>query len=808
MSEQDPSSERGPGGAGSTAPPRPWVPSPPPEQHGRRTHRLWWVLVAVITVAGVAGSLLAARTVARAEGDRSRTEFQRSAADVAARVELAIQAQEDLVVNTNAFVSIHGFAQSDFRAWASAARLLDRFPGVLGVGLVEYVPAAALADFVARVEADPPAALASGSFELTPPGRRDFYCLTALGVSRQPQLLDVGADWCADSGLGDNRDTGRSAYQPVTIATLELLAVQVPVYRDGVLPASVEARREAFVGWVGTVSIPGSLLDAALEGYPHLAASMQYQLGEGVHFSAREMPADPESETIDLSEGWTLTVFRDRPGTGVLSHGDALAVLAGGVAFTVLLVALVLVLSAGRAMALRMVGQRTGELRHQALHDALTGLPNRALIMDRIEQMLVRNRRDGTTGAAYFLDLDDFKNINDARGHAAGDRLLVAVAARLTSALRRADTVGRMGGDEFVVLSDGAELDAAPELVAQRLLDVLQPPFHLEGVPTPLTVTASIGVATGDRTTGGDLLRDADVALYAAKASGRNRYEVFDPGMQSEINRRIELEFDLRSAVDGDQLRLVYQPIYELGELGLVGFEALLRWDHPALGEIGLAEWIPILERSGQIREVGRRVLMEACADMAAWNAGGADLRLSVNVSGRQLDDDSIVHDVRDALAASGLDPSALVVEVTETSLMHNVASTASRLRAIKELGVAIAIDDFGTGYSSLAYLGQFPVDSLKIDRSFVNAVASSPEANALIQTFVGLGQALGLEVLAEGIEDSLQLAQLRAEHCDNGQGFLLARPLAPEAIELLLDRLRDAPDQPVRGPRTGVIGP
>jgi len=355
-----------------------------------------------------------------------------------------------------------------------------------------------------------------------------------------------------------------------------------------------------------------------------------------------------------------------------------------GIVLSGLLAALVFVLGTGRARALRLVEDRTTDLRHQAL------------IMDRTEQLLVRNRRHGTTGAALFVDLDDFKDVNDTLGHEAGDRLLMAVGARLESTLREADTIARMGGDEFVVLIDDVSLNSSPELVAQRLLDVMRQSFALEGAPLPLMVNTSIGIAMGDRDDPGELLRDADIALYQAKAAGKNRYEIFLPEMQTEISRRMELEFDLRSALEGQQFRLVYQPIYNLDDLSLVGVEALLRWEHPVRGLMQPDDFIPILEQTGQIREVDRWVLLEACKQMALWHARGDTLDVSVNVSGRQLDDDAIIEHIRAALQMSGLVPTSLIVEVTETALMRNAASTARRLQAVKELGVRIAVDDFG----------------------------------------------------------------------------------------------------------------
>jgi diguanylate cyclase (GGDEF)-like protein len=384
--------------------------------------------------------------------------------------------------------------------------------------------------------------------------------------------------------------------------------------------------------------------------------------------------------------------------------------------------------------------------------------------------------------------VDDFNNVNDTLGHQAGDQLLVAVTNRLAGTLRDADTIGRMGGDEFVVLLDGGPdgVDGADgaRLVAERMLDVMRQPFELLGASMPLMVNVSIGIASGDRATAGDLLRDADVALYQAKAMGKNRYETFDPMMQTTISRRLDLEFELRSALNAGQYRLMYQPIYNLDDLTVIGVEALLRWDHPSGTVVRPDEFIPILEQTGQIRAVGRWVLAEACLQMATWHARGDTLDVSVNVSGRQLEHDSITTDIRDAIASSGLPAESLIIEITETALMRDADATAHRLRAIKELGVRIAIDDFGTGYSSLAYLRQFPVDCLKIDRAFTNAVTTSPESKALVKTLVQLGKDLGLTTLAEGIETTGEMDLLRGADVDQGQGFLMARPLDPDALE------------------------
>jgi diguanylate cyclase (GGDEF)-like protein len=439
--------------------------------------------------------------------------------------------------------------------------------------------------------------------------------------------------------------------------------------------------------------------------------------------------------------------------------------------------------------------RREEELAFMATHDALTDLPNRTLIIDRVEQMLARARRNQTPVAALFVDLDNFKSINDTLGHGAGDELLQAVAARLGGVIRSSDTLGRLGGDEFIVISEDITLDAGPELIAERMLDALKHPFKLGAdKETRVTVTASVGIAAGERACAEDLLRDADIAMYRAKWDGKNGYVVFESGMQDTVQNRMELEMDLREALANEEFFLVYQPTLDLSDMTPNGVEALIRWEHPVRGVVQPTDFIPLLEETGMIVEVGGWVLREACRQGAAWRAAGYPIGMAINVSGRQLDNDGLVEDVRNALNDSGLDPLVLTIEITETTLMRNIEETARRLTEIKQLGVRIAIDDFGTGYSSLAHLQRFPVDALKIDRSFISGLKHNQEGETLIHTLVQLGKALSIETFAEGIEQPQELSLLRDENCDSGQGFLFARPLDVAATEQYLQELsRDA---------------
>jgi diguanylate cyclase (GGDEF)-like protein/PAS domain S-box-containing protein len=434
-------------------------------------------------------------------------------------------------------------------------------------------------------------------------------------------------------------------------------------------------------------------------------------------------------------------------------------------------------------------------LAHQALHDSLTGLANRQLTVDRAEQMLLRSRRSNDPVALCFIDLDNFKDTNDSLGHEAGDKLLCAVAARFTGMLRSGDTVGRLGGDEFVILTEGPSLADGPLFVAERIREVLHAPFHLEGYEgLPINVTASVGIATGDRPSAQELLRDADVALYQAKAVGKDCCVLFEPEMQSAAVDRLALKSNLYAALANDQFFLVYQPIFDLETMAIGGVEALLRWQHPTRGVIAPGEFIGVLEENGLILDVGRWVLHQACNQAAEWSRMGHRIQMSVNVSMRQLDSAELVTEVQEALAMSALEPSSLTLEVTESVLMRDADATVAHLRHLKEVGVLIAIDDFGSGQSSLTYLRRFPIDELKIDRSFISAIDSTRESVALLHTLVELGRTLGLSVVAEGIETVAQLEGLRGENCAFGQGFIFARPLAPSAVEALLARTSGTP--------------
>ena len=415
---------------------------------------------------------------------------------------------------------------------------------------------------------------------------------------------------------------------------------------------------------------------------------------------------------------------------------------------------------------------------HQAHHDALTGLPNRALVLDRLGHALARSQRECRSVGVLFVDLDRFKMVNDTLGHSVGDDVLIRIGERLLGSVRPGDMVGRLAGDEFVVVCE--DVDTAGLLkIADRVAEAVEAPLSLYG--RDAVITASIGVAqvaTGGRPE--DVLRDADVAMYRAKERGRARIEVFDSSVRARLLERLETEQALRRAIGRGEMRLHYQPIVGASDGVLLGVEALVRWQHRERGLVPPADFIPLAEETGLITSIGRWVLTEACSQLGRWQAADPRLRslkVGVNLSARQFTDPNLVPLVAEALAVAGIEPQSVSLEITESVLMEEVQATAQTLRALKDLGVCLSIDDFGTGYSSLSYLKRFPVDVLKIDRSFVDGLGVDAEDDAIVTAVVSLAHALNLEVVAEGVETELQLMELRRLGCDAAQGYLLGRP-------------------------------
>jgi diguanylate cyclase (GGDEF)-like protein/PAS domain S-box-containing protein len=446
------------------------------------------------------------------------------------------------------------------------------------------------------------------------------------------------------------------------------------------------------------------------------------------------------------------------------------------------------------------------DLIHRSFHDAVTGLPNRTLLINGMEEAISDSREAGSEVAVLLVDLDGFKAINDSLGHSVGDELLRALSDRLRAVVRPTDLVARVGGDEFAVLMDDFIDPDHPRRTAEAVLATCSQPFRVDG--HLLRTNVSIGIATSATAPGTEeLLRDADLAMYRAKAAGRGRYETYEPAMHAAAVARVELESSLRQGISEGQLMVVYQPIHDLIGDGVSSAEALVRWRHPLHGLVSPADFIPLAEETGLIVELGRFVLREACEEASDWieRFGLGAPRISVNLSARQIVSPTILDDIDDALAVSGLDPTQLILEVTESVLMESGDDCARVLGDVRKRGIAVAIDDFGTGYSSLAYLERLPVDILKIDKAFVDHIDQGGRHAKLVKGILSLSHDLGLSAVAEGIETRDQLRALRRLGCPGGQGFVFSRPLDADALRSYLHEVQEAGTAAVMGLRTGV---
>jgi diguanylate cyclase (GGDEF)-like protein len=447
------------------------------------------------------------------------------------------------------------------------------------------------------------------------------------------------------------------------------------------------------------------------------------------------------------------------------------------------------------------------DVAHEAFHDSLTGMPNRALFLDRLSFAVGRARRSGNPVGVLFIDIDDFKTINDSLGHRAGDELLQAVAARLEACLRPSDTIARLGGDEFAVLIEEIDDTADAATAASRVLESLADPIAIEG--REVYVGASVGIAAGpeDAET---LLRDADLAMYRAKAEGKGRYRAYAPHMHADIVERMELEVDLKRAIEANELELYYQPIFELKGGAIAGLEALVRWNHPTRGRLLPNSFIPLAEASGRVSDLGRWVLAAACHQAALWRArypATEGIKVGVNLSATELRNDDIVDQVAEALRIAQLDPRGLTLEITETALLVDLVAAARRLGELKALGVEFAVDDFGVGHSSLRYLKQLPLDNLKIAKPFVDEIGKPEAEPPILRAILDLADVFDLKAVAEGIEEPEQASRLVELGCALGQGHHLALPLTAHAADDLILQsglLGDAPADPPAEPHGG----
>ncbi len=647
--------------------------------------------------------------------------------------------------------------------------------------------------FLTHVHPDDQDAVAAlrGTLESGIPSSMDFRLVRPDGSVRWVHGRGEVTDWRGGAPAvvsGTVQDiTDRKRAEAEIHDTLSLLSATLDSTADGILVVDRDGRIRSFnQKFVEMWRVPESVMASGDDDEALRSVLSQVQDPESFLGKVQDLYAQPEANSHDLIE------FRD--GRIVERHSQPQRI--DGV-------------PVGRVWSFRDITERVGlekELAHQAFHDSLTGLANQALFRDRVTHALTRAARRQTRLAVLFIDLDDFKTVNDSLGHTAGDALLVAVAERLRDCLRATDTAARLGGDEFALLVEELSSDADATALADRVLAALTEPFAIAG--REIVVGASVGIAFDDTgMTTGQLLRNADIAMYTAKRGGKRCYEIFETEMHTAAVDRLEIQADLRRALDQRELTLQYQPIFALGSGRISGVEALVRWQHPVRGLLAPDAFIPIAEETGLICELGRQVLVEACTQARRWQRLRPDeplLSVSVNLSPRQLQDDDLIGHILEALDVSGLDPSTLVLEITEGAMMQATDAIVARLAALKALGLKLALDDFGTGYSSFAYLQRLPIDVLKIDRTFIGTIELDTSKSVLAEAIVSLAQTMDLLAVAEGVETSAQAEMLDRMGCDLAQGFYLARPMDPGALE---DALRTEPVP--KGPSAGhPVGP
>jgi diguanylate cyclase (GGDEF)-like protein len=644
-----------------------------------------------------------------------------------------------------------------------------------------------------------------------PAVRRAIDALSADGtpyaIDFRVVLQDGGIRWLhtrakATSWRGDQPALVSGTAQDITERkraetelqeTLSLLSATLDSTADGILVVDADGRMTSLnQRFADMWEIPSAVLESRDDAAALAAVTDKVADPDGFLAKIRELYATPEADSHDILEFVDGRVF-DRFSTPQRVNGAIV----------------------GRVWSFRDVTEQKRleqELAHQAFHDALTDLANQTLFRDRVGHALTRAERRGEHLAVLFIDLDNFKTVNDSLGHTAGDDLLTRVAERLQACLRPTDTGARLGGDEFaILLEDIADEDEAV-IMADKILEALMVPFAVGG--RDVVTTASIGIAFDRRDIDTDqLLRNADLAMYSAKRKGKGRCETYETDLHAAAVDRLEIEGDLRQVLDRGELAVHYQPIVVLTSGEIVGVEALVRWEHPERGSLSPVDFIPLAEETGLVGELGRQVLTKACRDARRWQIAfpsDPPLSVSVNVSPRQLQDDALLGHVTEALEAAGLAPSDLILEVTEGAMMHDVETTIRRLHALKDLGVRLAVDDFGTGYSSLSYLQRFPVDLLKIDRAFVSVLENQADDSSLANAIISLAKTMHLSVVAEGVETAAQARALRAYGCERVQGFFFARPVAAADLERLLGGaltpspvVPDEPPWPLTAPAT-----
>ncbi len=782
----------------------------------------WTAFAVFCLLAGTIASVFSAHALAKKDATSGQATFQQSSRAIASTLRLGIQRQEELTVAAATYFAANPKASpAEFGTWVRWARTRHRYPELDALGLLpafQLAPTPVHPAPVSRstISSSNSPALGKSALAASPPALGKAASAPVTAAAAKAALAPVKAALIpvkVSPALEQSRDTGLSAYKAIVAGKRQALAVNTPVYRGNVTPHSVFGRRAAIVGWLREVLVPEAMLRAVLAGHPGYALTLQYSGASAnsasvsqLEFTSGAAQSGAQSTTSGLHDGWTVTNFGPATGTSVLTDNHAYTVLSAGILLSALLGLLVFVLGNTTPQApVPTSAGPTGELppSGEDLYDPLTGLPNRTLTLDRAERMVARAGRDsGMLAGALFVDVDRLKDVNEKLGQAASDQLLRIVGERLEVVVRAHDTVGRLGGEEFVVLVESAARGVRLDSLAQRMIEALHQPIELDDFGPSFVLTASIGVAFGRYATVGDLLRDARLALTSAKAAGRDRYTLFNANMRTIIEGRAVLETELNTALQESQFFLLYQPIYDLGTQRAVGLEAQIRWTHPTQGVLGPGDFIPLSEETGLIVPIGRWALEQACTQAAAWNVtrdsasgGGGPVGISVKVSAHQLNRDGFVTDVQRALQQSGIEPSLLTLEISEGTVMGDLTAAAARLAQIKQLGVRVALDEFGSGgYAHHTELRAMPLDSLRVDRNSLAASEDEAYRSWLLEAILTVGREHSLTVVATGIETDEQLSALRAMGCTMAQGALLGKPAPAQAVESILNLELPAP--------------